>query len=58
MERRHERSRGGYRKCVGVIGSVLASFAQSKQLETGGFSVFLGGNGVFFEFLVVFHEIS
>ena len=41
VERRHKRSRGGWVNVdVGVIGSVLASSAQSIHVETAGSASF------------------
>ena len=47
VERRQERSRGGYWGNVGVIGSSFASSAQSKRPETGIFGCFWSKTGCF-----------
>ena len=51
VERRHERSRGGWVNVdVGVIGSVLVSSAQSIHVETAGsasFWVEMGEDSIF-----------
>ena len=51
VERRQERSRGGWVNVdVGVIGSVLASSAQSIHVETAGsasFRVEIGEDSIF-----------